>query len=138
MDTDPARDTDYGSFIHALRPGRELAWAVDDGRYARDRTLPVSVPTGPEVGRGAACLTGRGVSLLLVPALAVDRSGTRLGQGGGFYDRLLADLGAAPAALRVVAVVHPEEILDVGELPHDGHDVPVPAALTRTGLIALG
>ena len=119
-------------------PGRELAWALDDGRYALDRTLPVSVPTGPEVGRGAGCLTERGVSLLLVPALAVDRSGTRLGQGGGFYDRLLADLGAAPAALRVAAVVHPEEVLAAGELPRDAHDVPVPTALTYAGLVALG
>ena len=46
---------------------------------------------------------------MLVPALAVDRRGVRLGRGAGFYDRSLPL--AAPAA-RLVAVVRDDELVD--------------------------
>jgi 5-formyltetrahydrofolate cyclo-ligase len=71
--------------------------------------------------------------LLLVPALAVDRTGVRLGRGGGFYDRALAL--CAPGT-PLVAVVRDGEVLDA--LPAESHDVPMTHALTPThGLIAL-
>lgn len=73
-------------------------------------------------------------SLVLVPALAVDRCGVRLGRGRGFYDRSLAHRGARS---HLVAVVRDNEILD--ELPCEPHDVPMSHALTPSaGLIALG
>jgi 5-formyltetrahydrofolate cyclo-ligase len=73
-------------------------------------------------------------SLVLVPALAVDRAGVRLGRGAGFYDRSLAR--ADPAA-RLVAVVRDDELVD--ELPGEDHDVPMTHALTPgRGLVALG
>jgi 5-formyltetrahydrofolate cyclo-ligase len=72
-------------------------------------------------------------SVVLVPALAVDRSGVRLGRGRGFYDRSLA--GRDPQA-RLMAVVRDEELLD--ELPAEPHDVPMTHALTpRRGVVAL-
>lgn len=72
--------------------------------------------------------------LVLVPALAVDRGGARLGRGRGFYDRSLT--GRDPQA-PLVALVRDSELLD--ELPADPHDVPMTHALTpRRGLIALG
>ena len=72
-------------------------------------------------------------SLMLVPALAVDRSGVRLGRGRGFYDRSLAHRDAPS---RLVAVVRDDEVLD--ELPCEPHDVRMTHALTpRRGLIAL-
>jgi 5-formyltetrahydrofolate cyclo-ligase len=72
-------------------------------------------------------------SMLLVPALAVDRSGVRLGRGRGFYDRTL--VYRDPRA-RLVAVVRDQELLD--ELPHEPHDVPMTHALTPGhGLIQL-
>ncbi|OBJ00051.1 5-formyltetrahydrofolate cyclo-ligase [Mycobacterium alsense] len=71
--------------------------------------------------------------LLIVPALAVDRRGVRLGRGRGFYDRSLADRD--PAA-RVIAIVRDDEFVD--ELPAEPHDVPMTHALTPgKGLIAL-
>jgi 5-formyltetrahydrofolate cyclo-ligase len=71
---------------------------------------------------------------VLVPALAVDRTGVRLGRGGGFYDRALAHRD--PRA-RLIAVVRDEELLDA--LPHEPHDVPMTHALTpRRGLVELG
>jgi 5-formyltetrahydrofolate cyclo-ligase len=73
-------------------------------------------------------------SVVLVPALAVDRAGVRLGRGRGFYDRTLVhrDPGA-----RLIAVIRDQELLD--ELPHEPHDVPMTHALTPGGgLIELG
>jgi 5-formyltetrahydrofolate cyclo-ligase len=71
--------------------------------------------------------------LVIVPALAVDRRGVRLGRGRGFYDRSLE--GRDPAA-RLVAVVRDAEFVD--ELPAEPHDVPMTHALTpERGLIAL-
>jgi 5-formyltetrahydrofolate cyclo-ligase len=72
-------------------------------------------------------------NLVLVPALAVDRHGVRLGRGRGFYDRSLVHRNPqAP----LVAVVRDEELVD--ELPADPHDVAMTHALTpRHGLIAL-
>jgi 5-formyltetrahydrofolate cyclo-ligase len=71
--------------------------------------------------------------VILVPALAVDRHGTRLGRGAGFYDRSL--IYAAPHA-RLVAVVRDEEVVD--ELPADPHDVRMTHVLTPArGMVAL-
>jgi 5-formyltetrahydrofolate cyclo-ligase len=72
-------------------------------------------------------------SVVLVPALAVDRTGVRLGRGAGFYDRSLPL--AAPAA-RLVAVVRDDELVD--RLPAEPHDVRMTHALTPdAGLTAL-
>ena len=72
-------------------------------------------------------------SVVLVPALAVDLAGVRLGRGAGFYDR---SLGSADPAARLVAVVRDDELVD--RLPGADHDVPMTHALTpRRGLVAL-
>jgi 5-formyltetrahydrofolate cyclo-ligase len=73
-------------------------------------------------------------AVVLVPALAVDRSGVRLGRGAGFYDR---SLPLADPAARLVAVVRDEEVVDA--LPAEPHDVRMTHALTpNRGLITLG
>jgi 5-formyltetrahydrofolate cyclo-ligase len=73
-------------------------------------------------------------AVVFVPALAVDRAGTRLGRGAGFYDRTLRLAG--PSA-RLVAVVRDDELVDA--LPAEPHDVPMTHALTpRGGLVELG
>lgn len=75
-----------------------------------------------------------GVGLVVVPALAVDRRGVRLGRGAGYYDR---SLGRCGPRTRLVALVRDAELLD--ELPADSHDVPMTHALTPGyGLITLG
>ena len=71
--------------------------------------------------------------LVLLPALAVDRRGVRLGRGNGFYDRSLA---ARDPKARLVAIVRDTELVD--ELPVEPHDVPMTHALTpERGLTAL-
>jgi 5-formyltetrahydrofolate cyclo-ligase len=73
-------------------------------------------------------------SIVVVPALAVDLSGARLGRGAGFYDRSL--VLADPAAM-LVALVRDDELVD--HLPSEQHDVSMTHALTPTrGLVALG
>ena len=87
-------------------------------------------PAGPWLP--ATALADAGV--VLVPALAVDRTGVRLGRGRGFYDRTLVSRN--PHA-RLVAVIRDDELLD--ELPHEPHDVPMTHALTPgRGLVELG
>ena len=66
--------------------------------------------------------------LILVPALAVDRRGVRLGRGAGYYDRTL---GAAGPNARLVAVVRDDELVD--RLPEEPHDLRMGWALTPLG-----
>jgi 5-formyltetrahydrofolate cyclo-ligase len=71
--------------------------------------------------------------VVIVPALAVDRRGARLGRGRGFYDRTLV---LRDPHARLIAVVRDEELLD--EVPHEPHDVPMTHALTPgRGLVEL-
>ncbi len=73
-------------------------------------------------------------ALVVVPALAVDRRGVRLGRGGGFYDRSLA---LRDPDARLIAPVRDEELVD--ELPSEAHDVSMTHALTPgRGVVALG
>lgn len=66
------------------------------------------------------------VDALLIPALAIDRSGQRLGQGGGWYDRALPlRREGAP----VLAMVYDDELLST-PLPSEGHDQRVDAVIT--------
>jgi 5-formyltetrahydrofolate cyclo-ligase len=72
---------------------------------------------------GAAAL--RIADLMLVPALAVDRHGTRLGQGAGHYDQ---SLQLSTPGTPAVAVVRDQEVFDW--LPREPHDVPMSAVVT--------
>ncbi|OBA68775.1 5-formyltetrahydrofolate cyclo-ligase [Mycobacterium sp. 1554424.7] len=72
-------------------------------------------------------------ALVVVPALAVDRRGVRLGRGRGFYDR---SLGFRDPQARLIAIVRDAEFVD--ELPVEAHDVRMTDALTpERGLITL-
>jgi 5-formyltetrahydrofolate cyclo-ligase len=119
-------------------PDRELAWADDDGHHAEVTRLRVLAPTGTPVGTGAACLARTGVRVVLVPALAVDEGGTRLGQGGGYYDVVLAGLAAADDTPMILAVVGDDEVMPAGQIPREAHDAAVTAALTPSGVRRLG
>ena len=73
------------------------------------------------------------VEFALVPALSCDRRGTRLGYGGGYFDRLLSTAG--PGTFKLVAL--PEAML-VENLPRQTHDVAVDAYLTEESFLKIG
>ena len=103
--------------------GRELGWAVDTGRLAPGR-FGLLEPVGPRLGPTAV----GAAEVVVVPAVAVDRAGTRLGRGGGYYDRALRH--TRPGAV-VVALVFDDELVD--RLPALAHDRPVSAVVTPNG-----
>lgn len=108
-----------------------LEWAEYTGpqTLAPGRLRGVLEPSGARVGPEAL----REAGLVLVPALAVDHTGARLGRGAGYYDRSLV-YAAEDAAL--VAVVRDDELVD--RLPAEPHDVRMTGALTpRQGLVKL-
>lgn len=104
------------------RRGSPLDWAMytgADGLAAGPYGL--LEPVGPRLGVVAVSAA----DIVLVPALAVDRRGVRLGRGAGYYDRSL--VLAAPGAT-LIAVVRDAELVPC--LPAAPHDVPMTAALT--------
>ena len=72
------------------------------------------------------------VDVMLVPALAFDRSGIRLGYGAGYYDRALAELRRHGRAT-VIGLAYDEQVVD--ELPREAHDQPVDLIVTETRTI---
>ncbi len=66
---------------------------------------------------------------VIVPALAVDTAGSRLGHGGGWYDRAL---GHVRPGVKVIAMVFPDEVYDATThpLPQEDHDRPVDGVAT--------
>ena len=108
-----------------------LEWAEYTGTNALSpgRLRGVLEPEGPRLGPAAIGKAG----LVLVPALAVDRTGVRLGRGAGYYDRSLVHV--APGT-DLIAVVRDDELVD--QLPADPHDVRMTGALTPgSGLVRL-
>jgi 5-formyltetrahydrofolate cyclo-ligase len=120
---------------HAIRvpriTGRDLQWVA----LLPDSAL-VPGPLGIREPQGEA-LDARGLwalDVMFLPGLAVDRSGWRLGQGGGYYDRALASVPAhADGGPLLVVVLHDDEVFD--RVPHESHDRRVDAAVTPSGIV---
>ncbi|AYY15736.1 5-formyltetrahydrofolate cyclo-ligase [Actinobacteria bacterium YIM 96077] len=129
--TGPLIEALYERGVELLLPVLLPDYDLDWGYYRGPSSLASAPkgllePTGPTLGAEAIAEA----DLLLVPALAVDRHGTRLGKGAGCYDRVLARLaGQAPAFV----LLHDGEILDI-PIPKEPHDVPVDRALTPSGI----
>ena len=116
--------------LPVLRADGDLDWASYEG--------PDSLVPGPrgllepgETPRGADAVAR--ADAVLVPALAVDRAGNRLGRGGGGYDRALARVGPL---IPLIALVYDDELID--HVPTEHHDVPVRAAISPlTGITVM-
>jgi len=109
-------------------PHSTLDWAPYEGweRLAPAR-WGLLEPTSDPLGKQAIGTA----DLVVVPALAIDREGNRLGRGRGFYDRVLTDVDKD----RRVAVVYADEL--VANVPSEPHDQSVGWVLTPGGLIKL-
>ena len=73
--------------------------------------------------------------VLLVPLLAVDRSGWRLGYGGGFYDRTLNGLRSRKPVI-AIGLAYEEQVVDA--VPHLDYDEPLDWVLTPAGAVRCG
>ncbi len=100
-----------------------LGWAAYEGpsTLGPGRLRGLLEPTGRRFGADALGTA----DLILVPALAVDDDGVRLGRGAGYYDR---SLGFASPGTALIAVVRDAEL--VRALPAEPHDVRMTGVLT--------
>ncbi|MEO5710455.1 MAG: 5-formyltetrahydrofolate cyclo-ligase [Nocardioidaceae bacterium] len=115
--------------LPVVLPDLDLDWAVyaGQGSLARARRGLLE-PTGERLGPEAVATA----DVVLTPGLAVDRTGMRLGQGGGCYDRAL---GRVPVGTFTCTLLYADEL--VAAVPADTHDRPVTAVVTPAGVSRL-
>ena len=91
-----------------MLPDLDLDWAVYDGPDGLARAgAGCSSRPGERLGLDAVATA----DVVLTPGLAVDRTGMRLGQGGGCYDRAL---GRVPVGTFTCTLLYDDEVLDAG------------------------
>jgi 5-formyltetrahydrofolate cyclo-ligase len=110
--------------LPVLRPDNDLDWALFRDNLAPARRGLLE-PVGERLGADAVATA----DVVLVPGLAMDRTGMRLGRGGGSYDRALARV---PVGTPVLVLLYDDEVLD--EVPADDHDRRVSGAVTPAGV----
>ncbi|MEU9122903.1 5-formyltetrahydrofolate cyclo-ligase [Streptomyces sp. NPDC048506] len=115
--------------LPVLMPDNDLDWAPYEGAERLVRAgwgllEPDGEPLAPKAVTEA--------DVVLLPGLAVDRGGLRLGRGGGSYDRVLERLERADASAALVVLLYDEELLE--EVPAEPHDRHVHAAVTPSGV----
>lgn len=118
----------------ALRRGKRLCVPLCTGAgimEARQITSPEQLVPGAygilEPPADAPVIPPDQIDFTVVPCVACDHAGRRLGQGGGYYDRFLA-------GYRSAAVLVCRERLIREELPVEPHDRPIPWVVTERGL----
>ena len=119
--------------LPALLPDNDLDWAAYAGE---DSLAPVRhggrmellEPVGERLGPDAVT----SADVVLLPGLAVDARGMRLGRGGGSYDRVLARLERSGARPALVVLLYDTEIVE--RVPAEAHDRPVQAVVTPSGV----
>ena len=121
---DALRAAGFIVLLPVLQPDGALDWARYTGELT-DGPRGLREPTGPRLGQAAVA----GADAVVVPAVAVDRRGVRLGRGGGSYDRALARV--APG-VSVTALLYDGELVDL--LPAEPHDRHVGAVVTPGGV----
>lgn len=109
-----------------ILPDGEMSFFLveGEGTLVRDR-FGIPAPDGKPERR----CKDEGFDLVVVPGLAFDARGNRLGRGAGYYDRFLA----RPVSKEVVGLAFSWQI--VSEVPHDPWDVPMDGVVTEEGVI---
>lgn len=119
--------------LPVLLSDNDLDWGAyaGEGSLARVRhggKMALLEPAGERLGPHAVT----GADVVLLPGLAVDARGMRLGRGGGSYDRVLARLEAADAHPALVVLLYDTEVVE--HVPEEPHDRPVQAVVTPSGV----
>ncbi|MCK8679097.1 5-formyltetrahydrofolate cyclo-ligase [Streptomyces lichenis] len=122
---DALRERGVRVLLPVLLADNDLDWAVYEGpgSLAKARRGLLE-PTGPRLGPEAVL----GAGAVLLPGLAVDARGMRLGRGGGSYDRVLARIARAGTDPALVVLLYAGEVLE--HVPEEPHDHPVHAVVT--------
>lgn len=116
--------------LPVLREDLDLDWTIYDETLGIPQSArAVSVPAGRSLGVGAISQA----DFVVVPALAVGADGTRLGRGGGSYDRALVRV---PTGRSVAALLYDGELLPA--VPALDHDRRVDLAVQPTGVHRFG
>jgi 5-formyltetrahydrofolate cyclo-ligase len=123
--------------LPALLPDNDLDWGAYTGegclaRVQHGGKMALFEPTGERLGPDAVT----DADAVLLPGLAVDAHGMRLGRGGGSYDRVLARLERADARPALVVLLYDPEVVD--HVPAEAHDRPVQAVVTPSGVRRFG
>ncbi|MEV5617258.1 5-formyltetrahydrofolate cyclo-ligase [Streptomyces bacillaris] len=125
---DALRERGVRVLLPVLLADNDLDWAVYGGA---EHLLPAGrgllEPDGDRLGPAAVVEA----DAVLLPGLAVDGAGMRLGRGGGSYDRVLARLSAAGADPALIVLLYADEV--VARVPVEPHDHPVDAVVTPAG-----
>lgn len=109
----------HGSNLH----WHDVTGEIDDPKAWTRDSYGIPMPTTPEIATTAHELLALGVRVIITPGLGMERSGARIGQGGGFYDRFFAQLprhdAGGPYRLGITHLggVLPDGTIDL--LPHD-------------------
>ncbi|MFF3504220.1 5-formyltetrahydrofolate cyclo-ligase [Streptomyces sp. NPDC003247] len=119
--------------LPALLADNDLDWGAYAGEGSLARVqhggrMALFEPVGERLGPDAVT----DADVVLLPGLAVDGRGMRLGRGGGSYDRVLARLENAGARPARVVLLYDAEV--VGHVPEEAHDRPVHAVVTPSGV----
>ncbi|MFE6353947.1 5-formyltetrahydrofolate cyclo-ligase [Streptomyces rochei] len=119
--------------LPALLPDNDLDWGEYAGESSLTRVrhggrMELCEPAGERLGPDAVTEA----DVVLLPGVAVDGRGTRLGRGGGSYDRVLARLERAGARPALLVLLYDAEV--VGRVPGEPHDLPVNAVVTPSGV----
>ena len=123
--------------LPALLPDNDLDWGAyfGEGSLARVQhggKMALFEPAGERLGPDAVTEA----DVVLLPGLAVDARGMRLGRGGGSYDRVLARLERAQARPSLMVLLYDSEVVE--RVPEEPHDRPVHAVVTPTGVRRFG
>ncbi|MFG1668732.1 5-formyltetrahydrofolate cyclo-ligase [Streptomyces sp. Y7] len=123
--------------LPALLPDNDLDWGVYAGQESLERVrhggkMALFEPGGERLGPDAVT----DADVVLLPGLAVDARGMRLGRGGGSYDRVLARLERAGARPSLVVLLYDTEVVE--RVPAEPHDRPVHAVVTPSGVRRFG
>ena len=102
--------------------GRMVFRALPDGDVSRLTPARFGIP---EPDESCPSLTGKDLThaLILIPALAFDENGYRLGYGGGYYDRFLSSLREVEIPHTAVGLAY--AVCRAEALPRESHDIPV-------------
>ncbi|MEU3545391.1 5-formyltetrahydrofolate cyclo-ligase [Streptomyces longwoodensis] len=119
--------------LPALLPDNDLDWGAYAGEGSLARVqhggrMALFEPAGARLGPDAVTQA----DVVLLPGLAADARGMRLGRGGGSYDRVLARLERAGARPALVVLLYDTEVVE--RVPAEPHDRPVHAVVTPSGV----